>query len=447
MSGLATRQRSRLTSKVKREDVRYFNNDLPLVPEEMDEEQDSIVVKKALILVEGNHVDSQGRPHRFPADRVIQIAKNTNRWFSQGNRIPWLTDHKKTQWDTIGDLDGAVEVRLVTKADVKDPRCTHLIGKVGIFADKLVGRGKQVVEKVRDGLISTLSPGLDIAVDIIKEVSATPTPAIAGLRIFSRRKKQAEARFALTWEEAEEESLDSDELYQQFMEYAETYWDIATGISLAADEELEGQDPQQLQADALQKFMERVSSLVGLDEPEIEEPVGNNSQPPKQTRAQLITQERQANMAMNMAQAAFALYGSERAEFARKKKRRGKSTLRQKLLGRTKMGFATRLAGAGLAGTLATRSGLAGLRGYRSAVSGGYMKGKHGQAALHGLKKAGGRLKGDLIAIPNRAGGAVLGGLSGGAVGAGGGAYAGGRAGVSGIYGSVRDTVKGWRKK
>lgn len=355
MSGLKTRHRSRSTSKVKREDVRYFNNDLPLVPEDMDEEQDSVVVKKALILVEGNHVDSQGRPHRFPADRVIQIAENTNRWFSQGNRIPWLTDHKKTQWDTIGDLDGAVEVRRVTKADVKDSRCAHLIGKIGIFADKLVGRGKQVVEKVKDGLISTLSPGLDIALDIIKEVSATPTPAIRGLRIFSRRKNQQEARFALTWEEAEEESMDSDELYEQFMGYAETYWGIAVGISQAADEELGGQDPQQLQADALQKFMERVSGLVGLDEPEIEEPVGSGSQPPKKTRAELITQERQANMAMNMAQAAFELYGGNRAEFAKKKRRLGLGRKGVRVSGRGIAAAAGIAGAAGLGGLAAAR--------------------------------------------------------------------------------------------
>jgi hypothetical protein len=354
MSGIATRQRSRLATKTstslglkgKREDVRYFNNDLPLIPGDIAEEDDSVVVKKALILVEGNHVDSQGRPHRFPADRVIQIAENTNRWFSQGNRIPWLTDHKKTQWDTIGDLDGSVEVRRVTKADITDPRCSHLVGKLGIFADKLVGRGKQVVEKVKDGIISTLSPGLDIAVDIIKEVSATPTPAIAGLRIFSRRKK--DAKFALTWEEAEEESLDSDELYEKFMQYAETYWDIAIGISQAPDEELEGQDPQQLQMDALQKFMDRVAGLVGLDEPMVgeEEAVPGRGAPPKQTRAQLITQERQANMAMNMAQAAFELYGGDRAEFAKKKRRFGR---------RKKPGLARRVGGAAIGRTLTGR--------------------------------------------------------------------------------------------
>jgi hypothetical protein len=414
MSGFKTRQRSRSTTKVKREDVRYFNNDLPLIPGDIAEEEDSVVVKKALILVEGNHVDSQGRPHRFPAERVFQIAENTNHWFNQGNRIPWLTDHKKTQWDTIGDLDGAVEVRRVTKADVTDPRCSHLIGKLGIFADKLVGRGKQVVEKVRDGLISTLSPGLDIAVDIIKEVSATPTPAIAGLRIFSRRKKNAD--FALTWDEAEEESLDSDELYQQFMELAETYWDLALQISERSEEELQGQDPQQLQMNALQGFMERIAGLVGLDEPTVDDPAtaGRGSVPPSRTRAELINQERQANMAMNLAQAAFELYGSDRAEFARRRRRKGST--KSRILGRTRAGQATRLAGLGLAGAAAVRYGGKGIRGAMNARGGG------GQTILGSARYGLGRAGSTVAADVNR--------VVGGGIGVGRGAIAGARRGA-----------------
>ena len=294
--------------------MRYFNSEIGLSSNDFEESNDDVVVKKALILVEGDHVDSQGRPHKFSANRIFQIAENTNAWFNKGNRIPWLTDHKNTQWDTIGDLDDEVIVRRVTAKDVSDKRFSHLIGKLGIFAEKLVGRGQEVVGKIKDGVISTLSPGVDIAVDIIKEISATPQPAIVGMRVFSRR-----ANFATSWEEAEQENFDADQTYSEFMELADTYWGIVSDIF--AKEDGEG-DVESAQQEALQGYCDRIVGLLGMGEESPAEEMTQSAEPQK-NRAQLLAQDK--NMALNMAQAAYMMYregGGDRAEFALGRKRR-----------------------------------------------------------------------------------------------------------------------------
>jgi hypothetical protein len=373
------------------------------------EGEDAIAVKKALVLVEGHHEDSMGRPHFFSKDRVLSIAENTNTWFSKGNRIPWLTDHQKTQWSTIGDLDGRLEVRKVRPEDV--PGLPHLVGKLGIFADRLVGKGKDVVQKITDGVISTLSPGLDVAVDVIKEISATPTPAIPGLRIFKRKPSQP-AKFALTWDEAEQESWDEDAAYEEASEHFNMWWEMASQISMASDEELQGRDPEQLQVEALEGLMAKLSNTVGLSEPMTEEQGSAAGALASKNKIQALAQKpvqmarastvaafkrsrikrkfnektRKEDMAVTMAQAAYAMYGGGTANFARR--RRGKKpTLRQRITGTTALGLATRLGaagalvGAGMAGRryIGKGKGLSRLNadvvGARHALAGGLDRG------------------------------------------------------------------------
>lgn len=444
------------------EDVRFFEsaafdpNDFEPVGE------DAIAVKNALVLVEGHHEDSQGRPHYFSKDRVFRIAQNTNSWFSKGNRVPWLTDHQKTQWSTIGDLDGHLQVRKVRPEDV--PGLPHLIGKLGIFTDRLVGKGKDVVQKITDGLISTLSPGLDVAVDVIKEISATPTPAIPGLRIFKRNSRGA--NFALTWDEAEQESWDEDAAYEDAMSHFDMWWGMASQISQASDEELQGRDPEQLQVEALQGLTAKLAETIGLSEPMVEQETNVAGAPPKSKANALASKPvqmaragtvaafertrikrkfnektRKEEMAITMAQAAYAMYGGGTANFARKKKRRGKATLRQKIMGRTALGTAARLGALAAGGAAAYRYGGRAIGGYSSARKAGLGR---LEAAGRGIRKGGQRALRDIkggYKNTRRAADAVAGGAYAGAIGAYGGARGGGAIGLSG----VREAMRGSR--
>jgi hypothetical protein len=246
-----------------KEQVEYFSSPyfgLCTFADGDEQVSDNKIVKSALVMVEGHHRDSNNRDHVFSAARVKRIAERTNEWLTRGGRVPWQRDHKKGQANNIGDLEGTLEVRRITEADLPNPRLTDLIGKVGAFTTALVAKGKDVVGEVLAGRIKTLSPGIDIENDIIKEVSATPTPAIVGLSTF----KKAEAKFALTLAEAEAEEEQEDQLEESLKELAENVAQTATSIMSATDEDLQGASPEELLYQLVQDAADRIATTLGL---------------------------------------------------------------------------------------------------------------------------------------------------------------------------------------
>lgn len=224
-------------------------------------------------MVEGSHTDSSKKHHVFDADRICQIVENTNNWLAKGGRVPWQLDHKKTQDANIGDLESGLEARVITPEDLPNPRLRHLVGKIGAFAERLVGKGSDVVNMVAAGRVKTLSPGIDVKDDIIKEISATPTPAIVGLSTF----KQAAGNFALTMDEAESEGEQEDAVKQALHEKSEIFLEVINSIYSANEDELQGQDPQGLLMQAVEDYMSRVTQIVGIN---------NGQQDPQQMNMQ-----------------------------------------------------------------------------------------------------------------------------------------------------------------
>lgn len=231
------------------------------------------VVKEALLFVEGDHIDSAKRLHKFSADRVFRIAENTNKFLRSGGRVPWQQDHDKTQKANIGDLDGEIELREITISDLPNPRAKHLVGKIGAFG-KLIGRGKAIADIVA-GNIKTLSPGIDIAGDIIREISATPTPAIVGLSTF---KLGEDRRPPVSWDEAEEESEIAEAEREEYQELCEKFWKIANNIRFSSAEEI-GEDPYNAMQIAIDGFVERLQVMLS--------PEGTESDPVPQQPEQI----------------------------------------------------------------------------------------------------------------------------------------------------------------
>jgi len=213
-------------------------------------------------MIEGNHHDSQKRPHTFSQERLRDLVEKTNAFIRAGGRIPWQKDHDKTQSANIGDLEGELEIRIITEDDLPNPRLRKLVGKLGAFG-QLVAKGEDIVAQVMSGRIKTLSPGIDVATNTIKEISATPQPAIVGLSIF--RQHNSDARFSLTWDDAEEEQTQIDELKEQYEEITEKFWEIVTCISQADESTLMGEDPAMLVEDAIAGLSDRLAELLGLD--------------------------------------------------------------------------------------------------------------------------------------------------------------------------------------
>lgn len=361
-------------------DIRLFNDDAFLLSRsEFDSGDDeNTITKRALVMVEGQHTDSAKRKHFFSSDRVAELVENTNALLNSGGRVPWQRDHKKDQDSNIGDLEGLLELRVITLDDVPDPRLIKkLVGKVGAFATKLVAKGKDVVDQIVAGRISTLSPGIDIATNTIREISATPTPAIIGLRTF--RRHDGSANFALTFEEAEAEQADVNANKKEYQKITDTFWNIVSSIASATEDQLQGQDSIELQYEAVNEMASRLIEMLGLEATENSSVTPTEPQPnamkPKgipmpdylQKQKSQLPPGGKANMsAYTMADMAKLMYSNgSNAEFAKGRKRgsrnrKRKSGLRDRIIGKTVVGRAARLAALAGAGA-AVRYGGAGL--------------------------------------------------------------------------------------
>ena len=268
---------------------------------QFQENEDGSVVKRALVLVEGEHKDNKSRSHLFTPERIELIAENSNRAFSSGARIPVLKDHVKTTDAEVGDIDSPFEVRVISEEDLPDKRHKHLLGKVGIFCEGVVIKAKDMVEKVKAGLGKTISPGIDIMSNTIRELSITPTPAIQGLALYSMEA----AKNALSFDELEMEKQNDEELKEQFEEVSEKFYCIMQNILNASEEMLAGQDPYELIDTVFSDYFDRLQMLFQVDDGEEAEDGG------------VTPALSPYSMAGNqMMEAPYSLYSYDAAEFA-----------------------------------------------------------------------------------------------------------------------------------
>lgn len=274
---------------------------------QVDNEGKSSLAKPALIFVEGQHTDSNKRTHHFTKDRIQRIVANTNEFFNQGRRIPFQLDHKKDQSNNIGDVESEFYTKTITAEDLPDPRHTHLLGKLGVFVDNVVAKGAEVVQKVLDKKIKTLSPGIDPATESFIEVSATPIPAIVGPSLFSKggvqedniisfessflgdvtivskEKPRAQKGKAFSFEQLKELNKNMDEVRKEFGMAADGLFKILSDIRSSSEEELQGLNPVQASYDAIEDFVEMMEEMFNLAEEEekgvSEQGVPNTSRP------------------------------------------------------------------------------------------------------------------------------------------------------------------------
>jgi hypothetical protein len=281
-----------------RNKLTYFAEPEQQLSASFSEIDEGILCKKALVLVAGKHRDNKQRWHEFSEDRLHRIAKNSNAMFQQGTRIPLLKDHNKTQDSVVGDIDSYFEVREITEENLPNPKHKHLIGKLGLFVDNIVVRSKAAIEQAKEGLLSTISPGIDILTDTIREVSFTPTPAIVGLSMFNRYNNRHNLAYfaedqqamlgmqqgnqnnnqsqALSFDELEQEESDLSEIKSNFEDLCAKLWQLTQNVLSLPDEILQGLDKQQLVEEITSQFFERYNALIGMDQ---EEEMGDYQDP------------------------------------------------------------------------------------------------------------------------------------------------------------------------
>jgi hypothetical protein len=226
-------------------------------------EENGIVKTSGLILAEGDWTDSKGRKHSFPKERILLIQHNSNASFNSGKDIPILQDHKKEVSSYSGEVEKEFIVRPINPEDLpqnKRDRLGGLIGKLGIFAEGIKITAKEAVQKYKDGL-KTISPGIDIVNDVIREISMTPTPAIQGMALYMKGNVRP-----LTWEEAEESNVELEKLEEEFESLSEKFFDLVSNIYTASEDELVERDPLELISINLDDYVGRLTELFGLNE-------------------------------------------------------------------------------------------------------------------------------------------------------------------------------------
>jgi hypothetical protein len=255
------------------------------------DELSSTLSRPALVFIEGEHTDATKRTHFFTRQRVQNIVENTNAFFRQGRRIPFQLDHKKDQLNNIGDVQSEFYTRVIEEKDLPDPNHKHLIGKLGVFVDNVVARGKDVVQKIIDKNIRTLSPGIDPATESFIEISATPVPAIIGPSLYSQNGEMLDNVIefqssimsvtnntskdnsnshpiskAFSFKDLEKLNEKMGVLEGEYKEIANGLFKILSDIKYSSEEELAGVNPIEASYDALETFIEKIESLFKLTE-------------------------------------------------------------------------------------------------------------------------------------------------------------------------------------
>lgn len=222
------------------------------------------LVKNALVLVEGTHKDNKGRTHEFPAYRIQQLVDNTNAKMLTGVEIPLMVDHSKElvsggELKKLGELDSALECRVIQSADLPNPKMLHLVGKLGAFGRFTV---RNRVEDVRNGSIKLLSPGIDLENEQVAEVSAVAFPAIHGPALF--KKEDNTAFFSTSYEEVKEQYGVQQKLRKQASECLDILFKVISDIDSIPDQETVGINTNSLKNKAVEDFVSDIRGILDI---------------------------------------------------------------------------------------------------------------------------------------------------------------------------------------
>lgn len=222
------------------------------------------VIKKGLVLIEGTHVDSKKRTHTFSPARIREIVSNSNALFAK-TRIPVLMDHKKEQSSVIGDVESQFQCTTINESNFPGANAKGLTGKLGIFVNQIAIKSGDAIRQLNEGLLNTLSPGIDVVSNAIREISATPNPAIANLSLFKRAEFESDA---LTFDDLENSDDMLDKIRNQYEDLTNKLWELTETIQTIDEQALNGQSREEVQYQAINDFATRFLTLIGSGEEE-----------------------------------------------------------------------------------------------------------------------------------------------------------------------------------
>ena len=166
-----------------------------------------VLVRPALLMVEGTVTDSVGTKTTYTRDLIDAIVEASNT-YSQSNEIKLFNDHEYSQESRIGAVTGKFSAREITDLDIPENSDRSVVGKYGIFNDGVEIRSEDAIEQYHSGLLKELSVGIDLkgsifGANVIYEVSAVPFPAVDVAHLYSKTEKPMDddlSKYAFTFE-------------------------------------------------------------------------------------------------------------------------------------------------------------------------------------------------------------------------------------------------------
>lgn len=241
-----------------------------LVVDETDK-YPKVLVRSALVFIEGEHTDNKGRKHVFTADDVRLIVTNTNAHIERGGTVPILYDHDKSAKQVAGSVDQPFILRPITPEDlpnlVNGDKLGYLIGRLGVFTHDFKLKDAEAIRLFANDLTRTISPGIDTKTRIIREISIVPTPAIPGLSMYSTNTETV-AHFASPYigiyslEEAIKEKQSVSSKKKDFLELAELLWDVLLNVRTQF---YETSEMVNLVSENLEQFIAKVLEMFNID--------------------------------------------------------------------------------------------------------------------------------------------------------------------------------------
>jgi hypothetical protein len=146
-----------------------------------------LIYKRCIIAIEGKHTCNKGKAYEMDRHFIGRLGDNLNAEIANGREIGMFADlngaaHVKSAETKFGTLDGFVECRPVTEADLPNPHAQQMLGKMALFGTAKIFSH---LDRVRSGAIKALSPGIDMNRELIFEVSAVPVASMPGVALFS----------------------------------------------------------------------------------------------------------------------------------------------------------------------------------------------------------------------------------------------------------------------
>lgn len=305
-----------------------------------EEGSDNVLAKQALVAVEGSYKDSGGREHVFTTERLNTIAGYTNKALDTGNIIPLCADHEKKVSSTIGSVDGNAYVKVIGIEDLPNKKATHLIGKNGLFFSDVKVKDFDAATKVRNGIVTSVSMGLNLDPNDhrIVELSLVPIPAIPNMGLFgllsgvkdivsfnSLGSADSINNNIFSWEDREKNDQTLDDLKEEYENLSEALWEILQNIYSSENSDIgDVTTLKQYVYNALNGFSIRVVDVLGLSQVEEEgDPTANaETMSAEQTAQQSMSQQAdavspsQASMGLGVGKLIAAFSKKQTAEFS-----------------------------------------------------------------------------------------------------------------------------------